>query len=495
METTAEQCFYSDVLIVGAGPAGSTAAYYLAKSGHNVVVLDRESFPRDKICGDFVGPLAIKELQDIGITKLAEFKQTNIINAATVYLDGQELVSSSMPAFPGLEQHGRVIPRKKLDNWLLDAARKAGATVIENVLVTDFHVEKDRVKVVAHSSKGSRVFQTSLLIGADGSNSLIATKLRGYTSPKANRIIGVRGYFDNVSGLSSQANMHFSSESFPGYCWLFPTGENQANVGVGVLLETTPKCDQPKDLLAQVINQDEGLKRRLKNATLKDNIQAWPLNTYDPHLPNIGNRVMLIGEAAGLVNPLNGEGIQYALLSGRWASEVADSCIKTKDFSEKTLSVYSKRIENEFGYGFRLSAFIIQLIRNRNLNPLWLQTLEIMTARAKDDPAYAAIAGGILAGLLSPNQGLDPKFILSVLEEATISSGLRIIDNAISDPTTLPQTALKITQAGFEVAANTIQNPVDFLQWGMETAAKVAELVVTFPNNLLRIAENTPENT
>lgn len=492
METkTPEKTTDSEVIIVGAGPAGATAAYYLAKAGHSVTLLERQSFPRDKVCGDFVGPIAIKELQDMGITQLPEFENANVIKTAAVFLDGQELIHAAMPSLSGLPQYGRVIPRRTLDAWVFEVARKAGATIIENALVTGFQIQKKNVKVTAKTAEGTRSFSARLLIGADGTNSVIAHNLRGSAPPKASRVVGIRGYYKNVQGPSSQADMHFASPSFPGYCWLFPTSETEANVGVGVLLETMPQSKQPKELLTELINQNEALKKRLVNAELKGNLETWPLNVYNASLPIVGDRVMLIGEAAGLVNPLNGEGIQYALLSGKWAAQTADSCLAKSDFSQTALSAYSKRVEGELGDGFKLSGLIVQLIRNRNLNPLWLRAFEVMVARANNDPQYATLAGAILSGMVPTSQGLNPNFMFSTLQEAAMSSGLRIVGDTIRDPTNLPKTAIRITQTGLEFAINTAQNPLGFFQWSMETGAQMAEYAASIPLQMLEGFEKT----
>jgi menaquinone-9 beta-reductase len=489
--TTSDLNFDSDVLIVGAGPAGSSAAYYLSKSGIKVLLLDRQTFPRDKVCGDFVSPVAIRELQALGVTELPEFKKTNVVTKATIHLDGKELITNAMPYFAGLEPNSRVIPRKTMDNWILYAAKKAGAVVLEDVLVTDFSVEKNFVKIHAKDSKGPRSFCSRLLIGADGSNSLVAHVLRGYSPPKTDRIVGVRGYYENVEGESSDAEMFFASKSFPGYCWLFPTGKGEANVGVGVLLETFPRGNQPKELLNQLISEDPGLKKRLANAKLKEPVQAWPLCVYNPDLPIVGNRVMLIGEAAGLVNSLNGEGIQYALLSGKWAAQIAQLSMGKDDFSANALSAYSKRVENELGYGFKLSTLIVQFIRNRNLNPLWLQTFEAMVARAKSDQQYANLAGAILAGLVPPTEALTPEFMLSTLQEATVSTGLKMFGDTASNPASLPKTAIKTVQTVIDVGVSTVQNPVGFLEWGMCTGLKMIEFATVTPMLMLKEMEKT----
>jgi geranylgeranyl reductase family protein len=481
----------SDFLIVGGGPAGATAAYYMAKAGKSVILIDRQTFPRDKVCGDFVSQIAIAELDKMGITQLPEFNDaSNVINSASVFLDGKELASTAMPLLAELSQPGRVIPRKILDNWILDAAKKAGVTVLENVLVKDFVVENNQVRVTTQDKEGANhIFHSRLLIGADGNNSLISRIMHGNSLPQANRIIGLRGYFENVKGPSDRADMHFSSKSFPGYCWLFPTVQGEANIGIGVLLETMPKEDNPKELLDQLIHQDENIKQRLADAKLKGTIQSWPINVYNPHMEITGERVMLVGEAAGLVNPINGEGIQYALLSGRWAAETALKCQDSDDYSQTALFEYAKKVRDELDFGFKLSGLLIQFMRNRNLNPLWLATFEVMLSRAKTDPEYAKLTGGILSGMIPATDGLNAKFVINTIESAIASTRQKIINN----PASLPKDAVKFTQTTLKVAQDTARNPVGFIEWSISTAIKAAEFAATIPTKALR--EYTKEKT
>ena len=330
------------------------------------------------------------------------------------------------------------------------------------------------------------MFKAQLLIAADGTNSLIARKIQGAEVPKKNRIMGVRGYYEGVEGNMAEADLHFMSRGFDGYCWLFPTSQTEANVGVGLLLDSVTKETQPKELISQLVSKDEGLQKRLKNAKLKGHFEAWPLSTYDSHAPLVHDRVLLVGEAASLVNPINGEGIQYALFSGKWAAETAQECMEKADFSASALSSYARRVDDELGYGFKVSALIIQLIRNRNLNPLWLRAFEAMIARSKSDPQYANLAGGILAGLALPSKGLEPNFLISTLQEATVNTGVKMIGETIQNPASLPTNVIKITQTGIETAVNTVQNPFGFLEWSMETAAKMAELAVSAPSKMLQ---------
>lgn len=464
------------MIIVGAGPAGATAAYCIASAGHKVLLLDQQKFPREKKCGDFVSPGSIKELQKMGITDLPEFKGTNVVDHATIHLSGEELVSGAFPVFPDLVSYGRVVPRVVLDRLIVDAARKAGATILEDMRVRDFHAANDAVTVVAQDLKSTRNFRARLLIGADGNESTIAQILRGSPWPIEHKAIAAQGYFQNISGSPNHADVFYNDESFPGYSWIFPVNKSEANVGVGVILDVVPVTENPKKILKHLISTDPGMHSRLEHATLKGKLKVSFLNLYDPQFSIVANRVMLIGEAAGLVNPFNGEGIQFALLSGRWASEAAVSCMANNDFSVQALGAYSKQVEAELGEGFKVSALMFNLVHNRSLNSGWLQALRAMGEKSKTDPEYASLTSGILSGMIFPNRDITAKISVGATQEATIATGIQTINEALNDPTRLPQSALKMTQVGIEVAQQAAQDPLGFLTWGMSAVTKAAEL-------------------
>ncbi len=320
------------------------------------------------------------------------------------------------------------------------------------------------------------------MIGADGSNSTIARILRGPPS-SADRIIAIRGYFTDVEGPSDQADLHFNKESFPGYCWLFPTGKNQANVGVGVVLDTIPSGNRLKELLNHLIKNNEALNKRLKNAKLVGKIGGWPLTTYNPNQPLIDNRVMLVGDAAGLVNPLNGEGIQYALLSGRWASETAISCLSADVFSKNALTAYQDTVDRELRYGMSLASLIVQLIRNRSFNPIWLRSLELMAARSRIDSNYADIVGGILMGTVPQNEVTNLEVVRGTIEQAILSTGLTSWLEMIQDPSALARSALDSFQTSFALAAQVSQNPSVFMDWAFKSVSNAINVALSSSNH------------
>src|ERR1700735_175641 len=126
----------ADAIVVGGGPAGAAAAARLAARGFRTILVDRASFPRDKVCGDFVGPAALAELADLGVAQTEAFRATSKMADLALHVDGNQLPAMGIPQVEGLPDYGRVIPRLQLDAWIVDAARQAGATVLEGRKVT-----------------------------------------------------------------------------------------------------------------------------------------------------------------------------------------------------------------------------------------------------------------------------------------------------------------------------------------------------------------------
>ncbi len=486
--------FESDVIVVGAGPAGSAAAYYFASAGYDVTLVDKQKFPRDKVCGDFVSPVAQNELSKLGITNFPEFKSSNAISTASVYLDGNKLISRSVPKLQGLPRYGRVIPRIILDKMLLDSACKEGATFLEGLKAVSMKIKRKGVELKVEGPSGKRILEARLLIGADGSNSIIAKLVRGQSPSSADRIIAIRGYFEDVEGPANQADLHFNKESFPGYCWLFPTGKTQANVGVGMVLDTIPSGNRLKELFSNLIKNDQALYKRLRNAKLIGQIKGWPLTTYNANQPLVDNRVMLVGDAAGLVNPLNGEGIQYALLSGRWASEVAISSIIANDFSKEALSAYPHIVEKELCYGMSVASLIVQLIRNRIFNPFWLRSLEIMAERSRVDHSYADIVGGILMGTVPQSESTNLEVARGTIEQAMLSTGLTNLLETIQDPNAIAKATIETLQTSFEISLQAMQNPSAFFNWAIKSTTSAINLAIASSFNYSENAEKTSSN-
>jgi len=250
---------------------------------------------------------------------------------------------------------------------------------------------------------------------------------------------------------------------------------------VGMVLETLPPTRQHlRALLLGLVERDAALSARLEHGRITGKVVGWPLTTYNAKLPIVGERVMLVGDAAGFINPLNGEGIQYALVSGRWAAECAVECLAEDDFSERRLSAYAGRAERELRYDMALAGLIVQLIRNRHLNGVWLEALKVISARAKVDREYAEITGGILAGLTPSRDALTLKVLGRTLDQAVYSLALQAGWAALKGPTHLGERGLGVAKAGAAIAAHVMNDPVGFFDWIVGVVRQGGELAMQF---------------
>jgi geranylgeranyl reductase family protein len=451
-----------DIMIIGAGPAGASCATYLANDGFKVILVDWQKFPRDKVCGDFVSPFAINELTKLGVSHLDAFKKTNIIRSAAIFINGEERINRRFPKTAEYPEFGRVIPRIILDDMILQAARKAGVKIIESARFNSFQVFENAV--VSYMKQGDKdiILSSKMLIGADGSQSSVARILRNGKPDEEDLIIGVRAYFENINSPEDRADLYFSSETFPGYYWLFPTGNGGANVGVGMLYKTLPRNNRHlKELLLQLISEDTCLKSRIGDGKLQGKVAAWPLSTYNPNSVYSAERVLLIGDAAGLINPLNGEGIQYALQTGRWAAEIIKQ--SNEDYSNQALYAFKRKLDESLSYDLSFSNWIVQFIRNRTFNPVWIKVLEVFINQAKINDAYGDIAGGIIAGIFPASKALAPDFIFQTFQQGFKTFGQELIEII------LKKNILKSTfDAGsfsIEIVKNIVNEPAEFFSW------------------------------
>jgi len=164
------------------------------------------------------------------------------------------------------------------------------------------------------------------------------------------------------------------------------------------------------------------MRHRLQLARMNGKVLGCPLTTYNPRLPMVGDRVMLVGDAAGLINPLNGEGIQYALHSARWAADVAADCLTSDRLDAASLHRYQQRVQHSLGQDMAFSRLVVQLIRNRHLNPLWLRALRSIASQAKTDPAYAYHVGCVITGLAPATTTPGLSMAAKTARQTTISA-------------------------------------------------------------------------
>ena len=337
-----------DVIIVGAGPGGSSAALYLTKAGKKVLLLDKATFPRDKICGDALSGKTIGILRELGLEEQIKKTKHGMVNGITLSSPKGEVMK--LPFSKEGRQvrvQGYVVRRHDADFVFFSAAKKAATKTIEGFTVTDIILEDSFVKgVKGKGSDGKEMeFRAPVTIGADGAYSVVARRLAIVKHPDEHMCAATRAYFDNVEGLNDTIEIHFIKDLMPGYFWVFPIDGKNANVGLGMVVKDLKKKGynlQEKTL--EVIKNHPMFKERFKDSKLVGNVMSWQLPFGSKHQQLHGNGYVLIGDAAALVDPFSGEGVGNALLSGKIAADVISRGIDNKNVSAEVLAEYKDKL-------------------------------------------------------------------------------------------------------------------------------------------------------
>ena len=322
-----------DLAVVGAGPAGSAAALAAlrARPSARVLLLDRADFPRDKSCGDGLAPHAADELRRLGVEHVLA-DRTPIWRLRLRAPDGREVATR-------LARPDHVVPRTVLDARLVAAAVARGAT-LRRQTVRRLEVRPDCV--VLDGETAARA-----VVGADGANGVVRRQLGLARQPDVATAVAVRGYAAAPPGEPEQAIV-MDGRGWPAYAWSFAAGDGTANVGFGMLLPRLRETGRGgrAELHGRLAELLPGVEAdRLVSHHL-------PLSTFRPRLP--AGRVLLAGDALSLINPLTGEGIFYALLSGRLAGEAAMGAADPG-------SVYRAGLRRELGRHLRHTAVLTRL--------------------------------------------------------------------------------------------------------------------------------------
>lgn len=203
---------------------------------------------------------------------------------------------------------------------------------------------------------------------------------------------------------------------------------------------------------------------------MRDKIVGWPLAIFNPTLPIIADRVALIGDAAGLINPLSGEGIQYALRSGRWIVEALRDATASDSLSAAGLLPYATRVQAEMRYDMAVCRFIVDLASNRALTPLWFWMLKAIARRALSDSGYYNVAAGAFAGVLPAREILSLRFLwLTVTSTAT--TGCAAMLDGLREPR-------RLLRSSATAATSVFGHPIATLDWGMHCSLSALEVLM-----------------
>jgi geranylgeranyl reductase family protein len=391
----------TEVAIVGAGPAGSIAAHRLAAAGARVALLERTTFPRDKACGDGVSAHGLAVLERTGLGEWASgFTAPQVLRLTSP--DGQVL--DVQPEAINGHCYGRTIPRRLLDARLAQAAAEAGAQLLEGTRVQS--IERTNGHPLRVAAEGATV-KAQMVILADGSNAPVTRRLGLVQAPP--ELIAIRQYFAGDTGPGRRLEIHFEPWITPGYTWLFPVSDGHVNVGTGTFTRRLRQDGVAlKDILARFTSGLAAAGKRLAQAEPAGPVQGHPLRTRMEDTRTHAERVLVIGDAAGLVSPLSGEGIARAMESGEMAAAHALRALAAGDFSARALAAYTRDLKAHYAAEQRAARFLQRALHAPRL-------LNRIFRKLRRDEDLALLIGYIILSHKSPRLALRPATLLRLL--------------------------------------------------------------------------------
>jgi geranylgeranyl reductase family protein len=407
-----EQTNIYDLIIVGGGPAGTSAAMRARDYGLNTLVIDKKKFPRDKTCGDALSGKTVDILRKLSlldkITALPTFTSKSVVFGAP---NGKEISIRFRHKDPDKESYGFIVRRRYFDNFLLEEAKKRGAVVKENTVFTA--LIKDEITGAAAGIKTivsgkEEVYYAPLIIGADGFGSKVAKEINSRTSSSKYLMAATRSYYKGVEGMSDAIELYFMDDLKYGYFWIFPMTDGYANVGLGMRKDHLgERIETLVQLQEQVINSPR-FRNRFKNAELEGKISGWTLPTGNTWRKIYDGGVMLAGDAAGLIDPFTGEGIGNAMTSGYLAGEMAYKAATAARYDKNYLKEYEIKLKKKLAHELYLSTKLQQVSGYHFL-------LNLVIGKAADNEELRELISGMVANENNKEILRSPLFYLRLL--------------------------------------------------------------------------------
>ncbi|MEP7177821.1 MAG: geranylgeranyl reductase family protein [Pseudonocardiales bacterium] len=417
----------ADVVVVGAGPSGSSAAYWLANAGLDVALLEKTTFPREKVCGDGLTPRGTRALIDMGIDVSQGAGWLH--NRGLRVIGGGQRLHLDWPELTTFPPFGLVRPRADLDALLANQAVRAGARLHEQTTVTEPILDRaGRVIGVRGrtADKAAVEYRAPLVLSCEGVSGKLAQKLGVHRNERRPLGVAVRRYYTSPkthddyleSWLELWDGKPNESDLLPGYGWIFGMGDGTVNAGLGVLSTSAGfgKTDYRAMLKAWLDNTPEEWGLREENATCPTRGAALPMGFN--RTPHYLRGLLLVGDSGGSVNPFNGEGIPYAMESGKFAAEAVVHALARPDgpSRERALQAYPRRMQQEWGGYYRLGGAFVKLIGNPHV-------MQACTRHGLPHPALMRFVLKLLANLSDPHGSDVSDRVIHVLTRLTPAVG------------------------------------------------------------------------
>lgn len=358
------------VIIIGAGPAGAATSIFLSKAGIHHIIIDKEKFPRDKVCGDACSgktALVIRRANPEWMEEIQNQTEKFTPSFGIIFVapNGKPLdIPFTTTRTAETKAPGFTVSRFVFDNYLFGKIPSPYATVFESASIKYIDRTNNLVNVIFNQGDTEYEVSAKIIVGADGDKGMVRKKFMSDTTPKA-YAVGLRAYYTGVTGLNDDnfIELHFLPEMLPGYFWIFPLPNGMVNVGVGILSDTVRKKKiNLREQMLNAIKNNPTINKRFANATLTDKIQGWGLPMATERLPLSGDNFILTGDAASLIDPFSGEGIGNALYSGMLAADAIKLSMEQQNTSASFFKeTYDDVVWKRLGDEFKISATLQRL--------------------------------------------------------------------------------------------------------------------------------------
>jgi len=360
-----------DLAVVGAGPGGAATAYYASKAGLRTLLLDRQEFPRDKPCGDGLMPHAASEVALMGLGDWLDEPHHGRFTSFSMYTETAYLRQGVPPTLHG--PHGYVAAREETDARILGRATAAGAALHTNTRAMDLvRSTSGAVTGLEATSNGETLrFEAPVVVAADGVGGFAGNGMKAHQNAVARR-----QYFRGLEGLD-QKSLHIfitpdMNSDGAGYGWVFCFGDGRANVGAGVSTRSLQRTGRNlKDYFDRFLEEPQ-LKAWLQNAESEGPAKSWSLKMGMWGAKRYAQGLMMVGDAGSMVHPISGEGVGYAMESGRLAATWAHEAHERRDFSASLLSGYERQLRKKRAREHISGHAMVNLVPNlRMMEPLF----------------------------------------------------------------------------------------------------------------------------